>query len=492
MKNIFMLTNKSERKIGGKRFSVILLLLCLSLFTVYGQGKKNIKGLVTDEKNEPLIGVSVVEVGTSNGTITDVDGKFEINVSSNSTLKFSYIGYNVLEKKIGTQTVMNVVLTEAASELDEVVVVGYGTVKKRDLTGSVTSVDSEKLLQSPALSAAEAIQGKVPGVLIQNTSWTPGATPSILIRGTRSIKAGNDPLYVVDGIPISTAPNLFAPGDIESIEVLKDASATAIYGSRGANGVIIISTKKGKKGKVQVDYNGYYGIQTIQNKLELMDGAEYAEYVREAYRAAGQYDSALPNMELDKTLPSFTGDDYTWQSIAMAYDENGNYDSSKVRSGALWWNEVERTGIVTDHQLGIRGGGDKMQFAFNTTYFKNEGIYKNQDYSRYTVKLSVDAEVTNWLKIGGQSHFSHSLQNRGSNFQDCWRVNPLGRLYDDDGVPTLMTSGGDSQWWNPLQYLEPNAVVNPLKINRFLGSYYRKGKHVADIYGIRQAKEYFW
>lgn len=220
MKNIFMLTNKSERKIGGKRFSVILLLLCLSLFTVYGQGKKNIKGLVTDEKNEPLIGVSVVEVGTSNGTITDVDGKFEINVSSNSTLKFSYIGYNVLEKKIGTQTVMNVVLTEAASELDEVVVVGYGTVKKRDLTGSVTSVDSEKLLQSPALSAAEAIQGKVPGVLIQNTSWTPGATPSILIRGTRSIKAGNDPLYVVDGIPISTAPNLFAPGDIESIEVL--------------------------------------------------------------------------------------------------------------------------------------------------------------------------------------------------------------------------------------------------------------------------------
>lgn len=166
--------------------------------------------------------------------------------------------------------------------MDEVVVVGYGTVKKRDLTGSVTSVDSEKLLQSPALSAAEAIQGKVPGVLIQNTSWTPGATPSILIRGTRSIKAGNDPLYVVDGIPISTAPNLFAPGDIESIEVLKDASATAIYGSRGANGVIIISTKKGKKGKVQVDYNGYYGIQTIQNKLELMDGAEYAEYVREA------------------------------------------------------------------------------------------------------------------------------------------------------------------------------------------------------------------
>ncbi len=154
--------------------------------------------------------------------------------------------------------------------------------------------------------------------------------------------------------------------------MLKDASATAIYGSRGANGVIIISTKKGKKGKVQVDYNGYYGIQTIQNKLELMDGAEYAEYVREAYRAADKYDSALPNMELDKTLPSFTGDDYTWQSIAMAYDENGNYDSSKVRSGALWWNEVERTGIVTDHQLGIREEVIKCSLLLITTYFKND------------------------------------------------------------------------------------------------------------------------
>ena len=475
MRNIIMLKTKSVLKVRERRFSLILLLLSLSLFSVYGQGSKKVKGIITDEKNEPLIGVSVLEQGITgipNGTVTDVDGRFSIMVSPNSTLKFSYIGYKVIEKKVGLQTTMNVVLVEATSELDEVVVVGYGTVKKRDLTGSVTSVSSKKLRESPALSAAEAIQGKVPGVLITNNSWNPGATPSILVRGTRSLKAGNDPLYVIDGIPISTAPNLIAPGEIESIEVLKDASATAIYGSRGANGVIIITTKKGMKGKIQVDYNGYYGIQTIQNKLELMDGAEYADYVREAYRAAGQYDSAVPNMELDKTLPSFTGDDYTWQSVAMAYDANGNYDSSKVRSGALWWNEVERTGMITDHQLSLRGGSDKIQFAFGTTYYKNEGIYKQQDYSRYTVKMSIDAEVFSWLKVGGQSHFSHSLQHRGKNFQECWRVNPLGRLYEDDGTPTLMTSGGDSQWWNPIQYLEPNSLVNPLKINRFLGSYY--------------------
>lgn len=472
MKNISMIKNKREQSVGRKRFSLIMLWIWVSLFSAYAQEKKEIRGIVTDENKEPLIGVSIHELGTSNGTVTDIDGKFTIPASSNAILRFSYIGYTSTDRKVGAQTRLNVILEEATSELDEVVVVGYGTVKKRDLTGSVTSINSEKIVQSPALSAAEAIQGKVPGVLISNSSWNPGATPSILIRGTRSIKAGNDPLYVVDGIPISTAPNLIPPGDIESIEVLKDASATAIYGSRGANGVIIISTKKGKKGKVQVDYSGYYGVQTIQNKLDLMNGAEYAEYVRESYRAAGQYDSATPDMELDKTLPSFTGDDYTWQSVAMAYDAKGNYDPSKVRSGALWWKEVERTGMVTDHQLSIRGGGDKMQFAFSTTYFKNEGIYKNQDYSRYTVKLSVDSEVTGWLKIGGQSHFSHSLQNRGSNFQDSWRVNPLGSLYNEDGTPTLMTSGGDSQWWNPLQYLEPDAVVNPLKVNRFLGSYY--------------------
>ncbi len=300
----------------------------------------------------------------------------------------------------------------------------------------------------------------------------PDSTPQILIRGTRSINASNDPLYVVDGIPISTAPNLIPTGDIESIDVLKDASATAIYGSRGANGVIIITTKKGKSGKTQVDYNGYYGPTTIQNKLELMNGAEYAAYVREAHRAAGQYDSAIPDIELDKNITSFTADDYTWQSIAMAYDENGNYDPRKVRSGALWWEEVEQVGMVTDHQLSVRGGNEKTQYALGATYYAAEGVYKKQDYKRYSTKLSIDTEVNSWFKIGGQSHFTHSIQNRGTDFQNKWTVNPLGRLYDDEGNLTLMTAGGDSQWWNPLQFLVDGAVVNPLKINCFLGSYY--------------------
>jgi TonB-linked SusC/RagA family outer membrane protein len=404
---------------------MMLFLFCFTTFNpVGGQNPdgKTISGVVTNSEGEAMIGVSIGEVGSSNGTATDLNGRYSLKISPNSTLRFSYIGYNVFETKVDAQqTNLDVILTEIASELDEVVVVGYGTVKKRDLTGSVASLSADKIMQSPAVTAAQALQGKVPGVLVTNSSWTPGAAPSVLIRGTRSINASNDPLYVVDGIPMSLAPNMIAPGDIESMEVLKDASATAIYGSRGANGVIIITTKKGKKGKIQLDYNGYYGALTIQNKLKLMNAAEYADYVRESYRGAGMYASDIPNIDLDKTLSSFTGDDYTWANIAGAYDENGNYDPSKLK-GIDWEKEVERTGTVTDHQLTLRGGSDKGQYVFSTNYYKNEGIYKQQDYERYSFRLNVDAEINSWLRIGGQSSFIHSLQNRGSAFQNT--LNP--------------------------------------------------------------------
>ncbi|MDR1368695.1 MAG: SusC/RagA family TonB-linked outer membrane protein, partial [Dysgonamonadaceae bacterium] len=475
----------TKQVILNLRFVIMILLLCSMSVESFGQtpSAREISGIVTDASGEALIGVSVIEVGTNNGVITDMDGHYKILSVPPVTLRFSYLGYEPVDIKLTGQSVVNVTMSELRTDLDEVVVVGYGTVKKRDLTGSVASISSEKLRQSPALSAAEAIQGKVAGALVANTAWTPGATPSILIRGKRSINASNDPLYVIDGIPVSTAPAMFSVGDIESIDVLKDASATAIYGSRGANGVILITTKKGKAGKTQLSYNGYYGAQTIQNKQELMNGAEFAEYVRESHRAAGLYDSPVPNIDLDKTLTSFTGDAYTWESIAMAYDENGNYDPSKVRSGALWWKEVERTGIVTDHQLNARGGTENAQYSLGVTYYKNEGIYKQQDYSRYSVDASIDFEATKWLKIGGNTHYINSSQNRGTAFQSSWRVNPLGRLYNDDGTPTLMTSGTDTQWWNPLQYLEPNAVVNPLKIHRFMGSYYGEVKLPLD--GLR-------
>ncbi|MDR1155778.1 MAG: TonB-dependent receptor [Bacteroidales bacterium] len=477
-------------------FILVFMLFCAASMTeAYAQQtKKDVSGTVSDEQGDPLVGVSVLEVGTSNGTITNVDGFYRLKVSPEATLRFSYIGFQETAIPVDGQATITVSLEEQLSELDEVVVVGYGTVKKRDLTGSVASISAAKIAAVPVTNAMQALQGNIPGVLVSTTNWTPGSTPNVLIRGKRSILASNDPLYVVDGIPITGGMDNLPPNEIESIDVLKDASATAIYGARGANGVIIITTKKGKAGKVQVDYNGYYGSQTILNKIELMNGSEYADYVRESLRGAGRYTSAVPNKDLDYTLAtsfggSVTGvngtpvDAYAWESIAMAYDENGNYDPSKVRSGSLWWEEVERTGIVTDHQLSVRGGNDKHNYLMGVTYFKNEGIYKDDSYERYSIRLNSETEISRWFKAGTSSQYTHSLLNDGVAMENNWRVNPLGRLYDDDGKLTECVVGTDTQWWNPLQYLEEGAVLSPKTVNRYFGSYY--GEITLPVDGLR-------
>jgi TonB-linked SusC/RagA family outer membrane protein len=474
---------------------VLMYVFMLFCGTVYGQQKASeVSGRVSDVEGIALIGVSVLEKGTQNGTVTDANGGYRLTVSPNAILKFSYLGFQEAEIPVGNQPVINVNLEEKLSELDEVVVVGYGTVKKRDLTGSVASISAAKIAATPVTNAMQALQGNAPGILVSTTNWTPGSTPTVLIRGKRSILASNDPLYVVDGIPITGGMDNLPPNEIESIDVLRDASATAIYGSRGANGVIIITTKKGKAGKVQVDYNGYYGAQTVLNRIQLMNGSEYADYVRESLRGAGRYASDVPSRDLDYTVAtsfggSVTGingspvDAYAWESIARAYDENGNYDPSKVRSGALWWNEVERTGVVTDHQLSIRGGSNTHNYLLGVTYFKNEGIYKDDSYERYSVRLNSETEISKWVKVGTSSQYTHSLHNDGVNMENNWRLNPLGRLYDDDGKLTECVVGTDTQWWNPLQYLAEGAVLSPKTVNRYFGSYYGEIKLPVD--GLR-------
>ena len=282
--------------------------------------KRTITGQVVDDKGESVIGASIAVQGTTLGTITNLDGEYTLaNVPENSEVTVSFIGYKTLTFKANDKSLANITLKEDTEMLDEVVVVGYGTVKKRDLTGSVASLNSDVISSVPATSAVEALQGRASGVVVSTSNWVPGETPSILIRGKRSINASNDPLFVVDGIPVTGGMGEISPSDIESMEVLKDASATAIYGSRGANGVIIITTKQGKEGKTQIDYNGYVGVQTIQNKLDLMNGAEYAEYTREAYRnsnGSNKYLSDTPNKEEDMLLPMFKQDPYV---LAVSY-----------------------------------------------------------------------------------------------------------------------------------------------------------------------------
>lgn len=438
---------------------------------------KTVSGTIMDAKGEPVIGASILVDKTSNGTITDVDGNFSLKeVPVNSTLTISYVGYKTINLKASDKNLANIVLQEDSELIDEVVVVGYGTVKKRDLTGSVASLNSDAISSVPVTSAVEALQGRASGVVVSTSNWAPGETPSILIRGKRSINASNDPLFVVDGIPVTGGMGEISPSDIESMEVLKDASATAIYGSRGANGVIIITTKQGKEGKTQIDYNGYVGVQTIQNKLDLMNGAEYAEYTREAYRnsnGSNKYLSDAPDKEQDMLLPMFKQDPYVLESVMMAYDEQGNYDPSRIRS-YNWFDDVTRNGLITDHQLNIRGGGAKTNFMASVTYNKTEGIMKDKDYERYSIRFNISHNINKYIKIGGQTQYSHSVQNRGSGMETdmyLYRITPLGRFVNEDGTyPGLV--GGDSQMYNPLMNTVEGAVDRPLKTSRYLGSYF--------------------
>lgn len=483
------LLNIEHFKKENAKLIVPILGLCVlgSNLPVYSNTSNDVENILSQVVNEVvvkvqdatdvLIGANVVVKGTTNGSITDYNGDVTLkNIKEGDVIIVSYVGYKSKEITWKGENNLNIILEQDAEMLDDIVVIGYGTVRKRDLTGSVVSLDSDVISSVPSSNAIDALQGRAAGVVISNSNWSPGQTPSILIRGKRSINASNDPLFVVDGIPMTGGISEISPSDIQSMEVLKDASATAIYGSRGANGVIIITTKQGKEGKTQIDYNGYIGIQTIQNKLDMMNGAEYAEYTREAYRnsnGSNKYTSDIPNKELDSKLPMFAQDPYVLESVLMGYDENGNYDPTQVRSFD-WFDEVSRTGFVTDHQINIRGGGSKTNFMASASYYKNEGIMKDQDYERYSIRFNLNHNINDYIKIGGSTQYSHSVQNRGSEMEKdmyLYRITPLGKFQNEDGTyPGLI--GGDSQMYNPLMNLVDGAVDRPLKNDRFLGSYY--------------------
>ena len=450
------------------------------------QDKRQISGTVTDERGEPIIGANVIEKGSTNGVITDLDGNFALSLSDDAVLQISYIGYTNQEIRVGNQTTLNVVLREDLLNLDEVVVVGYGTVKKRDLTGSVASVDAAKIASVPATTASQALQGRVPGVMVSNADRTPGSTPTVMIRGKRSITASNEPLYVIDGVPVTGGIGEISPADIESMEVLKDASATAIYGARGANGVILITTKQGKAGKTVIDYNGYVGAQTILNQLEFWDGPEYAEYTREAYRntsnSAIRYNSDIASREQDLVCPGFVRDPSIMESVMMGWGDDGVYYPSRVRT-TDYMDHVTRTGMVTDHQLSLRGGNDRTNFLASATYNKENGIFKDEDYERYSIRLNLNHEINKYVKFGAQTQYSRAVQNRGTGLAGGWRLSPLAQLRDEEGE--LIPLPGSYNVYNILMDLEPGAVDRPKKTSRYLGSYFLDIKLPVDGFKFR-------
>ena len=450
-----LLKSKILRDASRIKSLPICIFMFFFLFTpfIYSQSRKQITGSVQDVLGNPLIGVSILETGTSNGTITDMNGAYSLNVSSaNATLKFSYIGYEEQQIKIQGRNVINVKMNEETSNLDEVVVVGYGVQRKSDLTGAISSINAaETLKKMPAAQVADLLQGRIAGLSIVNSSGAAGATPTLRVRGVNSIKADGGPLVVIDGFP---GGNLSAinPADIKSIEVLKDASSTAIYGSRGANGVILITTKSPKEGKLSVDYNGYVVAGTPANKPSIMPVNEFAHM-------ANDWNQAYYGKDL-----------YTERQIINFTNGYDTYD--------YIGNIINDYAISHSHDISIKGGNDKLSFLFSTQYIHNKGIAGHSTNDRWNYRLKVDANITKKLKFGA-NFYGMVNSAAGNNFSGQYSLLTLAQQfpqtvlpYDKEGNLTQGTID-NTGIYNPIGFIDEQKRNNneDMTFNNWLQAY---------------------
>lgn len=419
-----------------KKLIAIIFILSFAAF-LYGQ--QTITGKVVDSKGQPLPGVNVFVKGTTIGTITDANGNYSIKeVKKGDILVFSYVGMLTEEVEVGDNNIVNITMIEDLMKLDEIVVIGYGTARKRDLTGSVVSVKSDDIIQIPTHNALEAIQGKASGVDIVRSSGAAGAGVEILVRGKRSISGSNDPIYIIDGVQGGSISNL-NPNDIESIEILKDASTTAIYGYQGSGGVIIVTTKKAKEGKTRVSYNGYYGINGLTPYPKGRLGDDYIKLRREAYRAVGQWDSP------DDDPIMFNA--YQWQAI-----QEGKWID--------WIDIMLNDGSLQSHQISISGGSEKTKSYLSLGYFREEGVVKD-NFTKYTLRYNTDYEINKFMKSGLQAQLTYSDRNqRKDAFGKAISATPLGTPYDEDGNIVIFPVAGDNTTISPITDLRPNASVD--------------------------------
>lgn len=450
-----LLKSKILRDASRIKSLPICIFMFFFLFTpfVYSQSRKQITGSVQDVQGNPLIGVSILETGTSNGTITDMNGTYSLNISStNATLRFSYIGYEEQLIKIQGRNVINVKMNEETSNLDEVVVVGYGVQRKSDLTGAISSINAaETLKKMPAAQVADLLQGRIAGLSIVNSSGAAGAAPTLRVRGVNSIKADGGPLVVIDGFP---GGNLSAinPADIKSIEVLKDASSTAIYGSRGANGVILITTKSPKEGKLSVDYNGYVVAGIPADKPSIMPVNEFA-------RMANDWNQAYYGKDL-----------YTERQITNFTNGYDTYD--------YMGNIINDYAISHSHDISIKGGNDKMSFLFSTQYIHNKGIAGHSTNDRWNYRLKVDANITKKLKFGA-NFYGMINSAAGNNFSGQYSLLTLAQQfpqtvlpYDKEGNLTQGTID-NTGIYNPIGFIDEQKRNNneDMTFNNWLQAY---------------------
>lgn len=432
-----------------------------------------VSGKVSDAGGNPLPGVSVTVKGTAQGAISDAAGKFSVQAANNATLVFSYIGYKAQEVKVGSQNNINVALEEDAAALSEVIVVGYGSQKKSQTTGAISQVSAKQITEMPITNLGQALQGRTAGVDVSQSGSKPGSTPKILIRGRRSFNAGNDPLYVVDGIPLSAGYEDMNPSDIQSIEVLKDATATAIYGARGANGVVLVTTKRGAvKGKTVVTFDTYGGVSKPLDKIQLFNGAEFAEYVREAYRATNNYKDANGN-----PVPTGVADAAADAKVAVLGGDPAVAAGLAAGRNTNYQDLILHNGIMQNHSLGVQGGNDKTQFYISGGFFQDKGISDGLDYTRMSLRANIDHNINSWLKVGLSSYTMYSIRN-GENLNPYGftiQQNPLGRPYDDNGN-MIFSPTNDALLTNPLAEIVPGAQVDNTKKYRIFNSIYTEFK----------------
>lgn len=442
---------------------------------VVQQQTKKISGTVTDAQG-PIIGATVRVVGTKIATVTDFDGRYTLNVPAGATLSVNYVGYIEKKIKVGSQSTIDVTIVEDSQNLNEVVVVGYGTMKKSDLAGASTSLDEKTLKSAPMTNVDDALQGRVSGVTTMTTSGAPGSAVSVSVRGQATINANSDPLYVVDGVIWQGGSNsgaslglgdalgngthsavsplsLLNPADIVSMEVLKDASATAIYGAQGANGVILITTKQGKSGEAKFTYNGSVSASRQNKRLDIMNLREYAEF----------YNSLVAQGEISKPDAIYS-------------------DSSILGIGTNWQDAIFRTAWSNSHQISAEGGTDKIKYYLSGNYEKQNGTIIGSDFSRYGFRVNVEAQLKNWLKVGTNNTYSKTSESLKLADSDEGLINyslttpPDIQIYDVDGNYSSVSKEG---------YTNPNPIAMALMDDILLDRQSLNGSVFADITPIK-------
>lgn len=417
--------------------------------------RQTIAGKVTDDKGLALSDVTVMVKGGTEGTRTDGNGNFSLTVSSTGqvVLEFSLVGYKTQDVVVDGSSTVNVNLEVLNKTMDDIVVIGYGAVKKSNLTGAVTSLKSEDVKKVPATNVMEAIQGKVPGVDITRSSGSAGAKANVSVRGNRSLTASNQPLYIVDGIQYSNFEDL-NPNDIQSMEILKDAASTAIYGSRGANGVIIITTKKGRAGQTRVSVNSYAGQSELYGYPDVQTPAEYKQFRREANRTIGKWNSAA--------------------------DDPALFGSLLNSPGIVWKDYLIHKGSQKDIQVGVAAGGEKTNFYASLDYFKEKGILENDQLNRYSARVNVDHSLSRLFKIGTQTQLTYYIQDfRRDALGASNGLNPLEVPYDSAGNLIPLLNNGRSV--NPLMDEVPGNYVNNNRTSRMFTSAYLEFMPIKDL-----------